>query len=175
MAPLLSTEIQPSLPERFNMDLPYKKQEDFGPPVFYVRQSDKPGYVVVRSSISTACCQTAQATCLKHDGPPYCFHSVLLRIGLALTLPVTRSAVVSYTAFSPLPLARRLFSVALSRGLPLPDVIRYPALRSPDFPHLTGFPHCQARPYALPKRQYLSKSSVSCQMLPQEIPDLPFR
>ena len=34
---------------------------------------------------------------------------------------------------------RRLFSVALSLGSPPPDVIRHPALRSPDFPHTYPF------------------------------------
>ena len=67
--------------------------------------------------------------------------AVSLRFGLApdgacTAPPVTGRTVVSYTAFSPLPLARRSFSVALSRGLPLPDVIRHPALWCPDFPRL---------------------------------------
>jgi len=56
-------------------------------------------------------------------------YSVLLRMGLACAFPVTGEAVVSYTAFPPLPAkSRRFISVALSRGLPLPDVIRHPAL-----------------------------------------------
>ena len=44
--------------------------------------------------------------------------------------------VVSYTAVSPSPGSSpgSLLSVALSRELPQPDVIRHPALRSPDFP-----------------------------------------
>ena len=67
------------------------------------------------------------------------FYSVLLRMRFTWTLPVTRKAVVSYTAFPPLPVAWRFISVALSLESPPPDVIRHPALRSPDFPHLTPF------------------------------------
>ena len=37
---------------------------------------------------------------------------------------------------------RRLFSVALAWESPPPDVIRHPALRSPDFPHLRSFDTC---------------------------------
>ena len=47
----------------------------------YLKQDDKPGYVVGRSSIQTCCCQQVQATYLKRDGPPHCFYSVLLRLG----------------------------------------------------------------------------------------------
>ena len=36
-------------------------------------------------------------------GPRHCFCSVLLRMGFTYALPVTRKAVVSYTAFPPLP------------------------------------------------------------------------
>ena len=55
--------------------------------------------------------------------------------------PVTRRTVVSYTAFPPLRLQTqpRFISVALSLELPPPDVIRRPALWSPDFPHLAPF------------------------------------
>ena len=63
-------------------------------------------------------------------------------------------------------LGRRFFSVALSRGLPLPDVIRHPALRSPDFPHLAI---CQPRSHVLPSFHHISffqlrqcLSSTSC-------------
>ena len=45
----------------------------------------------------------AQATNLKRDGPPHCFYPVLLRMGFTCALAVTREAVVSYTAFPPLP------------------------------------------------------------------------
>ena len=60
--------------------------------------------------------------------------------------PVTRTAVVSYTAFPPLPISStlsvkhwRYISVALALESPPPDVIRHPALRSPDFPRLNPF------------------------------------
>ena len=57
---------------------------------------------------------------------------------------VTGRTVVSYTAFPPLPAAlsccRRFISVALALESPPPDVIRHPALRSPDFPHPLTWP-----------------------------------
>ena len=56
--------------------------------------------------------------------------------GVYMATVVTNSTVVSYTAFPPLPLTWRYISVALSLESPPPDVIRHPALRSPDFPHL---------------------------------------
>ena len=56
---------------------------------------------------------------------------------------VTIRTVVSYTAFPPLPTqGGRFISVALSLESPPPDVIRHPALRSPDFPHLRPFGTC---------------------------------
>ena len=65
------------------------------------------------------------------------FLSGLAPDGVYTAFPVTREAVSSYLAFSPLPaIGGRLFSVALSWESPPPDVIRHPALRSPDFPHL---------------------------------------
>ncbi len=56
--------------------------------------------------------------------------------GVCLAIDVTINAVVSYTAFSPLPNLSiwRFFSVALSRGLPRVGVTHHFALRSPDFP-----------------------------------------
>ncbi len=56
-------------------------------------------------------------------------------MGFTCAPPVTRQAVVSYTAFPPLPPARRYISVALALESPPPDVIRHSALWSPDFPH----------------------------------------
>ena len=68
------------------------------------------------------------------------FCSVLLRMEFTCARPVTRTAVVSYTAFPPLPQqVRRFISVALVWESPPPDVIRHPALRSPDFPRLNPF------------------------------------
>ena len=60
--------------------------------------------------------------------------------GVYMAFSVTRETVVSYTAFPPLPEKTwRYLSVALSLESPPPDVIRHPALRSPDFPHLAPF------------------------------------
>ena len=81
------------------------------------------------------------------SGPPesttgsrIAFYSVLLRMEFTCARPVTRTAVVSYTAFPPLPQqVRRFISVALVWESPPPDVIRHPALRSPDFPRLNPF------------------------------------
>ena len=51
----------------------------------------------------------------------------------AAVLP--RTPVVSYTTFSPLPLARRsIFCGPFPASCPAPDVIRHLALRSADFP-----------------------------------------
>ena len=60
--------------------------------------------------------------------------------GVYMAFSVTRETVVSYTAFPPLPQqVRRFISVALVWESPPPDVIRHPALRSPDFPRLNPF------------------------------------
>ena len=68
------------------------------------------------------------------------FFSVLLRMEFTCARSVTTAAVVSYTAFPPLPRKTgRFISVALVWESPPPDVIRHPALRSPDFPRLNPF------------------------------------
>ncbi len=68
------------------------------------------------------------------------FCSVLLRMGFTCAFAVTGKAVGSYPAFPPLPaVGGRFISVALAWESPPPDVIRHPALRSPDFPHLLSF------------------------------------
>ena len=63
--------------------------------------------------------------------------------GVYRAVSVTRDAVSSYLAVSPLPAtgsgtpsAGGLLSVALSVGFPLLGVTQHPALRSSDFPHL---------------------------------------
>ena len=69
------------------------------------------------------------------SGKPIISYLVLLRMGFTCALLVTSEAVVSYTAFPPLPdTIGRFISVALALESPPPDVIRHPALRSPDFP-----------------------------------------
>ena len=73
-------------------------------------------------------------------GSRIAFYSVLLQMEFTCARPVTRTAVVSYTAFPPLPWKPwRFISVALVWESPPPDVIRHPALRSPDFPRLNPF------------------------------------
>ena len=71
-----------------------------------------------------------------------CFLFGLSSDGVYNAVSVTRSAVVSYTALSPLPAdAGGLLSVTLSCASPQPAVSRHPALWSPDFPLPAGFPH----------------------------------
>ena len=48
--------------------------------------------------------------------------------------------------------SRRFISVALAWESPPPDVIRHPALRSPDFPHLT--------PFGIVSRDHLTHSTL---------------
>ena len=62
-----------------------------------------------------------------------------------------------------------IISVALSLGLPPPDVIRHPALRSPDFPH-GALPH-SARPYT--QRYYIFRNDSRLFLL--VIPGTDFR
>ncbi len=66
------------------------------------------------------------------------------RVYSGSALPQKR--VSSYLAFPSLPHARRFISVALSRRLPVADVISYPVLRSPDFPHGNTLRQHTARP-----------------------------
>ena len=92
----------------------------------------------------TACCHAAppypseygtQPT-REHDGQPYRSLFGFAASGVYTAFPVTSEAVVSYTAISSLPSEDGgFFSVALSLESPPPDVIRHPALCSPDFPH----------------------------------------
>ena len=70
---------------------------------------------------------------------------------------VSTPSVSSYLAFPPLPAKynRRYISVALSLRSPSAAVSRYPALRSPDFPHQTKCfkrdrpPHSQKKVYSI--------------------------
>ena len=74
-----------------------------------------------------------------------------------MTPPVTKGMVSSYLAFPSLPLARRFISVALFLRSPSADVIRYPALRSPDFPRHTTFRHGMTRP-----RRFVARLLYHC-------------
>ena len=86
---------------------------------------------------------------------PACYHpgGSLLHCHFTLTIPLAEDARHSNSATQKLILAPEtgssrfcglllssysgIFSVALSLESPPPDVIRHPALRSPDFPHLS--------------------------------------
>ena len=81
------------------------------------------------------------------DGQPYWRTPNLATGGVYMAYRVTTVSVSSYLAFPSLPLARRFISVALSRRLPVADVISYPVLWSPDFPHGNTFRHHTARPF----------------------------
>ena len=68
------------------------------------------------------------------------FFSVLLRMEFTCARSVTTAAVVSYTAFPPLPRKTgRFISVALVWELPPPDVIRHPACEARTFLSLKPF------------------------------------
>ena len=71
-------------------------------------------------------------------------HTVLLRIGFTFAR-CYHSAGELLPRLSILTPKGRFISVALSRESPPADVIRYPALRSPDFPHIGTFRHSDTR------------------------------
>ena len=87
----------------------------------------------------------AQATYPEHDGQPYYSCSVLLRMGVTSAASVTRNAVSSYLAFSPLPdILAVLFCCT---GLGVTSTGRYPA-SCPMKPGLSSpavFRHLQPR------------------------------
>ena len=76
----------------------------------------------------------------KQIGPIYSFLFGLASDGVYTACSVTRTAVVSYTAIPPWPtsMVGGIISVALALESPPPDVIRHPALWSPDFPPRNG-------------------------------------
>ncbi len=110
----------------------------------------------------------------------------LLRTGFAVPVRSPGTAVGSYPTISPLPtVAGGIFSVALSVGLPLLDVIQRSALWSPDFPRASQTgprspppPHCvlvsnlnyhlknTIIPLSLPVNYFLCLSSPSTPQYP---------
>ena len=115
------------------------------PDAIYIRESDdKPGYVVDDHLSRPIVTNRFQQPTRKHSGQLYCFLFGLASSGVYRALPVTSQAVSSYLAFPPLPgySSWRFISVALVWESPPPDVIRHPALWSPDFPHLRPFGTC---------------------------------
>ena len=81
------------------------------------------------------------------------------RVYICAKSPVRRWALTS--PFHPYPFGR-FISVALSLRSPSADIIRYPALWSPDFPHNNTFRFHITRPYNLVHNNYTIKMSV-CQ------------
>ena len=101
------------------------------------KRSDKPGYVgatglpMTRMFIYLGLLLPTASSDLpgNRSGKPIISYLVLLRMGFTCALLVTSEAVVSYTAFPPLPdTLGRFISVALALESPPPDVIRHPAL-----------------------------------------------
>ncbi len=91
------------------------------------------------------------------------FLSGLAPDGVYTAFTVTSKAVSSYLAFSPLPaIGGRLFSVALSWESPPPDVIRHPALRSPDFPHLHNKMQARLSVLLITIQRYFNMMSGKC-------------
>ncbi len=83
-------------------------------------------------------------------GSHIAFCSVLLRMGFTCARSVATAAVVSYTAFPPLPAySRRFISVALSLESPPPDVIRHPCPVEPGLSSPGPFRFCQPRSHTL--------------------------
>ena len=105
------------------------------------KQGCKPGYVENGHLSRTAVANRLKQPTLSWRATSM-LKSGLASNGVYRAISVTRDAVVSYTAFPPLPVTWRYISVALSLELPPPDVIRHPALRSPDFPRLYVFRQC---------------------------------
>ena len=99
----------------------------------------KPSYVENGHLSRLPVTRKLQRPTLGHDGQPYNPMCGLASDGVYRASSVTRGAVSSYLAFPPLPENWRFISVALSLESPPPDVIRHPALRSSDFPHLKPF------------------------------------
>ena len=103
-------------------------------------QNCKPGYVLDNHLSSPIVANRLKRPTRKLSGQLIVFCSVLLRMGFTCACNVTITAVVSYSAFPPLPYRIwRFISVALALESPLPDVIWHPALWSPDFPYLRTF------------------------------------
>ena len=91
----------------------------------------------------------------KAGGPRKRFDSVLLRMGFTYALPVTREAVVSYTALPPLPKNPQADSLKLLRNFPLMKerggifLLHYPWSRL--HRTLSGILPCEARTFLTPK------------------------
>ena len=76
----------------------------------------------------------------KHDGPPYRFLFGLASDGVYICpFCYQKGGELLPRRFTLTSRSWRLFSVALAWESPPPDVIRHPALRSSDFPHLGPF------------------------------------
>ena len=87
---------------------------------------------------------------------------VLLRIGFTAGLCYHKLGWALTSPFHPYR-KRRFISVALSRRSPSADVIRYPALRSPDFPHDNTFRRHIARlPHSVNRVYYIKRKRI-CQ------------
>ena len=78
------------------------------------------------------------------DGPPNCLCTVLLRVGFTCALGRYRPGGSLLLPFHPylsilIRVCQAVYFCCTGLESPPPDVIRHPALRSPDFPHLLPF------------------------------------
>ncbi len=99
-------------------------------------QSYKPGYVLRDHLSRTAVTCSLKRSTRKRDGPPHGFLSDLASDGVYMDPPCYQDGgSLLHCLFTLTRKSGRYISAALSRESPPPDVIRHPALRSPDFPH----------------------------------------
>ena len=124
---------------------------------------DKPGYVVNDHLSNSAVTDRLKRPTWKQSGPDYRFRFGLASSGVYMASPVTRRSVGSYPAFPPLLENQRYISVALSLESPPPDVIRHPALWSPDFPLPPPFGPEAAIIYPTLNLSYLIKPNIKSQ------------
>ena len=67
------------------------------------KPADEPGYVENNHLSRLTVASKFKRPTLEHDGPPYSSMCGLASDGVYMACPVTRTTVVSYTAFPPLP------------------------------------------------------------------------
>ena len=142
-------------------------ERKFSPPRRDLWEVYKPGFVFVWSSLYEAGCPAPLATYPEDQraasSPPVRSCSRWGLPGRCVSTPPVRS----YRTISPLPPGGCIISVALSVGLPRPDVIRHRALWSPDFPLRTDQPQASLR-LPLPQRP----PDLPPPILPQSLPDV---
>jgi len=127
-----------------NKDIKYIKEGRFGypkRPSYGSHESVcKPGSVFDSHLSGTRVAARLKPPCGNGPGKPICPHCGVAPDRVYRGRRFPGGPVSSYLAFPPLPRkTRRYISVALFLKSPSADVIRYPALWSPDFPHKRPF------------------------------------